>query len=289
MINTSVVCFLASYTCAFGCELGQLKWRNALARLIALLFGAAGLVAQTFYLLNRSFRSDNLPPLLSSAHDWLLVLSWIFVLVYLFVALVDGQLSIGLLVWPIVMVLVTAAQFVTASPSQRWPSHRGWVMLHVSALVLGTAGVLLGFVLSLLYLWQHRRLKHHQSSSSGIHLPSLELIERLNRWAILAAVPLLTLGIVSGFGLTIVLKGVDPQIIWTDPVVIGGACAWLLMGILFVWLLTQKSSPGRQIALQTVWAGGFLLVALIGLNMLTSAIGMRHGTVVNEQRASESP
>ena len=67
---------------------------------------------------------------------------------------------------------------------------------------------------------------------------------------------------------------------WSDPVVIGGAVTCGLMGVLFVWLLTQKRSPGRQVALLTAWACGFLLVTLVGLQMLTAAIGMRsiHGT-----------
>ncbi len=287
MLKTSVVCFLASYFCAFACELSQLKQRRVLFRMVSSLFTSAGLVAQTFYLLNRSFRSDNLPPLLSSTHDWLLVLAWIVVLVYLFVSLADSQLATGLVIWPTVLTLVIAAQFVTASPSQEWNSNRGWGMLHASTLVLGTAGVLLGFVLSLLYLWQYRRLKLRQAVSSAVKLPSLELIERLNRWAILTAVPLLTLGVVSGFGLSIFLKGIDLRVTWTDPIVIGGAVTWILMGILFVWLLMQKRTPGRQIALLTAWSCGFLLVTLIGLNVLTSAIGLRHGAAAPHQQESE--
>jgi ABC-type uncharacterized transport system permease subunit len=287
MLNTSVVCFLASYACAFGCELSQLKWRHALTRITALLFAAAGLVAQTHYLLNRSFRSGNLPPLLSSAHDWLLVLAWVVVLVYLFVALVDSRLATGLIIWPLVLLLVSAAQFVSASPRQQWDHHRGWIMFHVSTLALGTAGVMLGLVLSLLYLWQHRRLKHRQASNNGVRLPNLELIERLNRWAILVAVPLQTLGIVSGFGLSVFSKGIDLQTTWVDPIVIGGALTWVLMGVLFVWLLTQKRSPGRQIALLTAWSCGFLIVTFIGLDILTSAIGMRHGTAAPGQQVIE--
>ena len=77
---------------------------------------------------------------------------------------------------------------------------------------------------------------------------------------------------------------------WTDPVVIGGAITGLLMGVLFVWLLTQKRSPGRQVALLTAWACGFLLVTMIGLQMLTAAVGMRsiHGSApVASEAAAE--
>ncbi len=288
MLKTTVICFLASYGCAFACELVQLRWRNALGRIIALLFGAAGLVAHTFYLLRRSGQMD-LPPLLSSAHDWLLVLAWIVVLVYLFVSLADAELSTGLVIWPIVLTLVIAAQFVTTSPSDELNHHRGWGMLHASMLVLGTFGVLQGFVLSLLYLWQYRRLKHRQMNNQAVRLPSLERIERFNRWSILTAVPLLTIGIVSGFGLSIIVKKVDLRMTWTDPVVIGGALTWTLMGVLFVWLLTQKRQPGKQIALLTAWSCGFLLVTLIGLQMLVAAVGTQgvHGAPVDREQKQE--
>jgi ABC-type uncharacterized transport system permease subunit len=292
MLKTSVICFLASYCCAFACELVQLKGRHALTRMIALLFGTAGLVAQTTYLLNRS-RASELAPLLSSAHDWLLVLSWIVVLVYLFVSMADSQLAIGLVIWPVVLSLVISAQFVTASPSQILDYHReyrGWKMLHASMLVLGTAGILQGFILSLLYLWQHRRLKHRQTNDSSVKLPNLERIERLNLWSILISVPLLTIGVVSGFGLSIIPKGSNLTMMWTDPVVIGGAVTWTLMGVLFFWLLTQKRTPGKQVALLTAWSCGFLLVTLVGLEMLIAAVGTHgvHGAPVESSTKIES-
>ncbi len=279
MLKTTVICFLASYGLAFACELSQLKRRYALTRIVSLLLAVAGLVAHTFYLLRRSNQSD-LPPLLSSAHDWLLVVAWLAVLVYLFVTMADGELATGLVMWPVILILVITSRFVTDSPSHRLDYHRGWKMLHASMLGLGTTFVLLGFVSSLLYLWQHRRLKKRLMTTGAVKLPNLELIERLNRWAILTAVPFQAFGIATGFGLSIFAKGGELPMTWTDPVVIGGAITGLLMGALFVWLLTQKRSPGRQVALLTAWACGFLLVTMIGLQMLTAAVGMRsiHGS-----------
>lgn len=273
-MKTTVLCFLASYGLAFGCEVCQLKWRHGLWRIIAVLLAVSGFVAHTFYLLHRSSQSV-LPPLLSSAHDWLLVVAWLAVLVYLFVSMAEGELATGLVMWPVVLILVGASQYVTDSPGPQMDYMRNWIMLHASLLGLGTTFVLLGFVLSLLYLWQHRRLKQRHMHGDGLKLPNLELIERLNRWCILIAVPLQTLGIISGFGISIFSKGGNVRMTWTDPVVIGGAVTCLLMGVLFIRLLIKKRPPGRQVALQTAWACGFLLVTLIGLQMLTAAVGMR--------------
>lgn len=270
MLKTSVVCFLASYGVAFACEVSQLKRRSTLSRIVSFLFTVAGFVAHTLYLLYRSRQAD-LPPLLSSAHDWYLVLAWLAVLVHLFVSAVDSELATGLVAWPVILALVVASWFVTDQPGHRLDYDRGWKMLHASTLMLGTGFILLGFVLSLLYLWQHRRLKQRQTSNDSVKLPNLELIERLNRFAILVAVPFQMVGIISGFGLGVFATGGGIPMTWTDPVVIGGIFTGLLVGVLFVWLLIQKRSPGRQIALRTAWACGFLLVTLIGLQMLTAA------------------
>lgn len=289
MWKTSVVCYLASYVCAFICELSQLKWRNALSRVIALMFTAAGLLAHTLYLLQRSSQTD-LPPLLGSPKDWLLVLAWIVVLVYLFVSLTDGEFAIGLVVWPIVMSLLVAAQFVVASSSHVLDYYRHWKMLHAATLVLGTASILQGLVLSLTYLWQYRRLKHRQTLGIAGRLPNLERIERLNRWSILTGVPLLTLGVATGFGLSIFAKGsVLPA--WGDPVVIGAAVTSTLMGVLFVWLLIQKRTPGRRVAMLTAWSCGFLLVTLVGLQMVTAAVGIQsiHGKGTSSPTEQTSP
>jgi ABC-type uncharacterized transport system permease subunit len=292
MPNVNVVCFLASYCVAFGFDAWRLRVRSGWSRILSLGFGAAGLVAQTLYLLTRSSQNQQ-PPLLSSAHDWLLVLAWLAVLTHLFVSLLDSSIASGIVVWPVVVALVVASLFVVASPSQTvaaFDFHRGWGMLHASMLVLGAAAILCGFVLSLLYLWQHRRLKHRQMLSSGLTLPSLERLERFNRWSVLVSVPLLTFGVATGIGLS-VYSNLDGAPTWTDPVVLGGAVTWLLMCGLFAWLLVGKRPPGRQVAWLTAWACGFLLVMMVGLQVLTAALGVPspHGDPVMRRADRDSP
>lgn len=289
MPNVNVVCFLASYAVAFGFDAWRLRARTGWSRLLALGFGAAGLVAHTLYLLLRSSQS-HLPPLLSSAHDWLLVLAWLAVLTHLFVSLLDSSIASGIIVWPIVLSLAVGSLFVPASTGNVLDYHRGWGMLHASMLVLGTAAILCGFILSLLYLWQHRRLKHRQMLHKGLTLPSLEKLERFNRWAILVSVPLLTFGVASGFGLTVLTKQ-DRTLTFADPVVIGGAISWLLMCGLFAWLLLGNRPPGRQVAWLTVWACGFLLFMIVGLQVLTGTANVPsfHGPQMSRSQSTDHP
>ncbi len=283
MPNVNLSCFLLSYLVAFGLDVARLRSKLAWSRWVAILFGGAGLLAHTLYLLLRSSQSQ-LPPLLSSAHDWLLVLAWLAVLTHLFVSLLDATIASGLVVWPIVLALVGASYLVTSSQSQVLDFHRGWKMLHAAMLVLGTATILLGLVLSLLYLWQHRRLKGGQMRNSGLTLPSLERLERFNRWSILVSVPFLTFGVATGVLLSF-LNDDDARLAWADPVVLGGSVMWLLMCGLFAWLLTGQRTPGRQVAWLTAWSAGFLLFMMVGLQVLTEVTRMPslHGTGAKQQ------
>ena len=71
-------------------------------------------------------------------------LAWLAVLVYLFVSLLERELATGLIVLPLVVVLVIASLFVTRASDPRLIDHKGWTMLHVSLLVFGIGGVLIG-------------------------------------------------------------------------------------------------------------------------------------------------
>ncbi len=267
--KVTVFCFLASYVVAFGLEWIRLVRRGAIARWAGLAFGAAGFVAQTAYLLMRSRGHENLPPLLSSTHDWLLVLAWIVVLLYLFLTAVDRELAVGLFLLPVVLLFVGSSYFVSKQTNTLIEGSRGLAMLHASLLVVGIAGVVASFLLSLMYVVQHRRLKQHHAQQPGVALPSLARLARWNWWAVVVSVPLLTLGLGSGVALGLRAKKSAAALSFADPVVIGHGIVWLVMMSLFVWLLTTRRSTGKQVAALTLWAGGFLLAILIGLQVLT--------------------
>ena len=230
--------------------------------------GAIGLVTHTVYLFIRS-NTTQLPPLLSSSQDWLLVLAWLAVVCYLFLTTLDRDLAVGIFLLPIVLILTSATYFVSDTPNRRLDSLYGWKMLHAASLVVGMLGVLVGFVLSMMYLVQQWRLKHHQMTPTGLGLPNLEKLARLNRWAVMIAVPLLTLGMGTGVGLGLYAKSNQESIHFYDPVIIGSSIAWVFMFALFVWLMLTPRTTGRQVASLTLWAAGFLMFTLIGLQVAT--------------------
>src|SRR5438094_156637 len=143
--KVSVSCFLFSYAAAFVLEWTRLVRRGAIARWAGLALGIAGFVAQTAYLVVRSRGHENLPPLLSSTHDWLLVLAWIVVLLYLFLTTVDRELAVGLFLLPVVLLFVGSSYFVSKQTNSLIAGSRGFAMLHASLLVIGIAGIIASF------------------------------------------------------------------------------------------------------------------------------------------------
>jgi ABC-type uncharacterized transport system permease subunit len=275
--SVTVFCFLASYTVAFAVEGVRLWKQQAYQRPLILLATAAGFIAHTWYILQRSTETQ-LPPLLSSTHDWFLVLAWISVLFYLFFSLSERSFSLGPFLLPVVLLLIASAGYFSMSPnallgeeaSASYSAKRGWAMLHAVLLLFGIAGVIIGFLLALMYLVQHRRLKHKTAHQSGLTLPNLERLARLNWWAVMLSVPLLSLGLVTGVILGLLSKSESMTFSWNDPVVVINGVAWMVMATFFIWLIRVRRSAGKMVAWRTIWAFGFLLVTLIGLQMLTS-------------------
>lgn len=266
--RVGVSCFLAMYAIAYGLEWLRLRGRNLTLRIATLACGFLGLIAHTTYIFVRSW-TTHLPPLLSSSHDWLLVLAYLAVVTYLFLSALDRDLAIGVFLLPIVLVLTGSTYFVSDTPNHRLDSLYGWKLLHASLLVVGMLGVLVGFVLAMMYLVQQWRLRHRQMAPEGFGIPSLEKLARLNRWSILIAVPLLTGGMLTGVVLGFISSRSAEPVHFNDPVIIGSSVAWLFMFALFVWLMGTRRTTGRQVASLTLWAAGFLMMTLVGLQVAT--------------------
>ena len=250
MAHVKIFCFLASYTVALGLEVTRLFGRSAVNRLLMLVFAFSGFVAHTSYLWFRG-RSLDIPPLLSSTQDWFLVLAWIAVLVYVFVTLLDRTSALGIFLLPLVLILLGAAYFVSSETNilnpnddpQRIALHN-WAMLHATLMVFGVAGVIFSVVWSLMYLVRPYRLKHTRTLRDGFVLPSLARLARWNRWAVILSVPLLTLGLASGFLLGILSRRADVPVTFHDPFILITVATWFVMFVFFLWLLRGRHPAG---------------------------------------------
>ncbi|MGH7193726.1 MAG: hypothetical protein ACREJM_09365, partial [Candidatus Saccharimonadales bacterium] len=79
--RVTIFCFAASYAVAWALEASRLWFRSGFRGAVMLGFGAAGLLAHTFYLAYRA-GADAVP--LSSEFDWYLLAAWLLAAVYLY-------------------------------------------------------------------------------------------------------------------------------------------------------------------------------------------------------------
>lgn len=268
--KVSTLCFFASYLVALGLELTQFMRSSRINRWAAIGFTGAGLLAQTMYLVHRT-RESGMPPLVGSMHDWLLVLAWVAAAVYLVLMLRDRHLGLGVFLLPLVLLLVSSSTRMSKVSRVR-DAQYAVEMLHASLLVFGIAGVAIAFLLSLMYLVQHNRLKHKTPDPDSFQLYSLERLGRMNWWAVVGSAPFLTLGLASGVWLAWNSRTTSTPVDLLSPGYIGSGIMWLAMMALFGWLVSRQQSSGRIVAWRTLWACGFLLVTFICFEMFSSGI-----------------
>ena len=273
MLHVTLLCFLASYLVAFFLELSRLVGRSAIGRLVMIGFGLAGFLAHTLYLLNRN-QQTHLPPLLASTHDWMLVLAWVLALCYLILTLFQKDLAVGVFALPVVLLLVGSAYFLNPAPyaADAERARRIWVLVHAALLVFGVTAGAAGFLSGMMYLVQHHRLKTRHPEHVGLRMPSLSRLAQANRWSVILAFLLLTLGFASGVFLAVAPHPEKSTVRLSDPAVVTSGIVWLFLAGLFAKLLSSSGTTGRQVAWLTLWGCGFLLMTIVGLQVVTGSI-----------------
>jgi ABC-type transport system involved in cytochrome c biogenesis permease subunit len=252
-------CFGASYAVALALELVQLVRPRPVQRLAGVLFGAAGLLAHTLYL------TVQRPPL-ASQYGSLLLLAWVLAVFYLYGTLHHARQAWGVFVLPLVLGLIWLTYFFPpqghgyGSPYlEAFAGERFWGAVHGALILLASVGVCVGFLASVMYLVQARRLRSKQALGHGMKLLSLERLEEMNRRAVNVAFPLLTVGLLVGVALVSQREGSPFD--WAALKVVGTAGLWLTFAVL-LYLRYSRHLRGRPLAVGTIAAFLILLAAL---------------------------
>ena len=284
MANVSVFCFLASYAVALGADALRVWGRAGMLRWVAWIAAGAGLLAHSWFLAVRyggglAAGAAGEP---WGGRAWILALAWLGAAYYVAATGVERRSALGVFLWPLVLGLVACSYAVPAGSVSLWREEpggavRAWAVLHAGLLLGGLVGVLAGVVTSAMYLVQHRRLRAGRFDPEAVPLFSLERLDRWNRAAVAVALPLLALGVTLGLGLVVVggegaagspgLAGLwDPVVLGTTLGVFAAGAA--LGGVIRRWFGGQSGDPGRGVAVRTLLAFGFLLVTVVGLQIV---------------------
>ncbi len=137
--------------------------------------------------------------------------------------------------------------------------RNAWFILHVTLSVLGLALLALAFIAAALYLLQFRELKSRRFGQVFQLFPPLERLDRLNRFALAAGFPALTLGVLLALGYAERFAGGvhvgNAQIVW-------GSFTWVVLGWA-AWGRLVRHWAGRRAAFASI--AGFSAVVLVYL------------------------
>lgn len=158
---------------------------------------AGGFLFHTLALAAAMIESRQIP--LTDLSGAMSFFSWALVLTFL-VAEVKYRMNVlGSFILPLALVsLVSTAAFPRQLRTLDPFIQSTWVAVHVSLTILGLVAFTVAFALGIMYLIQERLLKSKRLNQLYNELPSLDLLDSLNRRCIYLGFPLLTLGMITG-------------------------------------------------------------------------------------------
>ena len=177
--------------------------------------------------------------------------------------------SLGLFMLPFVFVLTLISAFRPVRPFDLSAFRGGWLAVHIGSIILGYTGLFLTFVAAVMYLMQEKQLKSRIPRAVYYRLPSLELCDELYYRSLLFGLPLLTVGILTGFiWASRTWKGP-----WEfDPKILASLLTWLIYLVLFS---TRMSGAwrGRRAAYVAIFGFAAIMVTFLGVSLLSGPHG----------------
>ena len=262
MIVTLHLVALALYALATALALAPFVGFRSTPRALAIAFPCAGAAAHVVALSQLTL--VGLGPALS-------MLAFCLVLLQLAserllrgsaVSFFAAPLATGLVGLAVLSGLGTGTGIAPPPPAGR----NAWLILHVALSVLGLALMALAFIAAALYLLQFRELKARHFGQVFQLFPPLERLDQLNRIALVAGFPALTLGLLLAVGYGARFSGgaglhvAKAQLVW-------GLFTWVVLGWA-VWVRVVRHWGGRRAALASIAGFSAVLLVYVALKLV---------------------
>jgi len=147
--------------------------------------------------------------------------------------------------------------------------RNAWFVLHVALSALGLALMALAFIAAALYMLQFRELKARRFGQVFQLFPPLERLDQLNRFALVAGFPALTVGVLLALGYGARFSGglqvAKAQVVW-------GLFTWVVLGWA-VWVRVVRHWAGRRAALASIAGFGAVLLVYVALKLTQPGAG----------------
>jgi len=224
----------------------------------------AGFVAHSLSLLHRAIFSGFVP--LGTTFDALSFLSWSIIGLFLVVRCRVPSPVFGAVAAPLASALMLVGSTLSYQINEPLvPVLRSWWLpIHVALAVVGNAVFALMAIGGLMYIFQERLIKTKRINRLHRLLPSLEVLDLINRRGLLLGFFLLTLGIISGA----LWAGSAWGFYWSwDPKETWSLITWFVYAVM-VHQRVALGWRGRRAALMAIFGFCLVMFTFVGVNAL---------------------
>jgi ABC-type uncharacterized transport system permease subunit len=217
MTNPYVLATLLFYAASLALYIWNLREPSRPAGIgaTACLIGALGL--HYVALLERSRQIHAVP--YDDLFGSLSLFAWLLAATYLGLEALHRRRSVGPFVLPIVLIVFMLAHLPEAREIKAPPAQGPLFAFHVTLNILAYSAFAISFVLSIIFLWQNRRLRGKKLGVVGWRFPALDVLERMTRSSVLIGCVSLAVGMTAGLIWAHRLEGQywdgDPKVIVT--------------------------------------------------------------------------
>ncbi|MCA1927026.1 MAG: cytochrome c biogenesis protein [Calditerrivibrio sp.] len=199
-----------------------------------------------------------------------LTLSQIFALIIFFLALTavylnlkHKKVTIYFFIMPIIILLGIASLYHQDIMTTREYRTGFWLFVHLPFTIAGSSLFMVSAIFGILYFIQEKQIKRKRFGFTYKLLPSIDLLNKINRTTMLVGFTIFTAGILSGFIWGIYEWG--GRIILT-PKLIFAIISWLIFGVIIIIKKIKGITP-RGTAFASILGIISIIVTYIGLAM----------------------
>lgn len=241
-------------------------WRRGFRKSDWITYGllAAGFVFHFTAMIQRGLSLKRCP--IDNLYEATSFFMWAIVGTYLVVGLLPRLRFIGAFASPLLFAMGVFAIFPGLDVPGTGPRYvNGPVSLHAALILLGYAAFGVASISAVMYLTQEHNLKYRKTLAIQSLLPSIQRLESVNGWLLIAGLGLLT----AGLAMAPLLVGErKPADVYGDAKFLWSVLVWVMYGALVVLHWCHRLN-GHRLAWGSTGAFAFVMLTFWGTNLLS--------------------
>ncbi|MDE3154141.1 MAG: cytochrome c biogenesis protein CcsA [Acidobacteriota bacterium] len=230
----------------------------------------AGALTHTFVIGMQTVQSGHIP--VAGATPAISTFVWLLALAYLYTEMTTDERAMGVFILPLIVGLQVIPAVHPGVEDRAAVLQSPWFGVHVSSLLFGYASLALGCVIGLTYVLLFKEIKAKHLGVFYARLPSLQVLDVMNRRAIVVGWIFLTVGIIVGGIWAEQARIIDPHdprvqaMSLADPKILVALISWAVYSFEMV-AMRLAGWRGRRTAWLSIIGFAIVLFNLVPISL----------------------